>query len=1111
MGLLVSAVALTNCQSTAPLAMHAPLGATALQRISEDTPEPRSDLPAAPPMTLTASDGTGLTLVQLTARAVVEDPLAFTELHLIFENPRDRVIEGNFSITLPPGATVSRFAMKLQDIWQEGEVVEKQAARRAYEDFLHRKQDPALLEQGAGNEFTARVFPIPANGRKELVLSYSQEMGARAGYALPLRGLPEVGNIDVAVTLPGAEGPVQTLKEAKFVPHADFVLDAKYIKRSSGLRSGNLVLARVHPLPESHPDPITSAIVLFDTSGSRALGFEDQISLLRKLVQKLAADAGPKALLLVACFDQATEPIFSGEISAFGDKEIAKIRERDAFGASNLEQALAWAQERARVQGTKRVIVMTDGVTTAGEGEADKLSSAALKLKTAGVERLDAIAVGGIRDEAILRRLVTVGLARDGVVADGALAVNAIVLKLNEATRSGLAVKVEGASWSYPTKLDGVQAGDEVLVYADVPASQPVKISVAGTPVSLELDPIERPLLERAWVQAKIASLVARESVEGRKPETQKEIVGLSVAYRVMSPYTALLVLETEADYARFKIERSALSDVLTVENGRLALLKRNAFPDFKRLDGATKAQRAQRPRSDDGASENANGNAWGDAIGDSFGAGGLGLSGVGEGGGGASEGIGLGSIGTVGHGSGFGNGHGRLGGSRDPRAPMIRQGATRVSGRIPPEVIQRVVRQNFGRFRLCYENALRSNPNLAGRIVVRFTIDKSGSVSKTENGGSDFSDSAFTSCVVRGFSNLSFPQPEDVVTVDFPIIFSPGDGTATSDTIDRTQRPPHPPAPEDPKPANADPYTGKFKSVMDSLARKDSKEALQTASAWHKESPGDVMALVALGEVFESTGDLAHAERTYGSIIDLFSSRADMRRFAGARLERIKDGPALDLAVDTYAKAALQRPDHPEGHRLLAFGLLRKGEFAKAFEAGVAGLKQPYPEERFPGVRRILEEDLGLLGAAWIKSEPARGGEILGKVKAAGGHIEDAPSIRFVLNWETDANDVDFHIYDDKGGHAFFRQKALPSGGDLYADVTTGYGPECFTIRGSKEKRAALYTLQANYYSRGPMGYGMGKLEIIDHDGKGGITFEERPFVAMIDHAFVDLGTVKR
>ncbi len=178
-----------------------------------------------------------------------------------------------------------------------------------------------------------------------------------------------------------------------------------------------------------------------------------------------------------------------------------------------------------------------------------------------------------------------------------------------------------------------------------------------------------------------------------------------------------------------------------------------------------------------------ARGNMWGDTIGDSFGAGGLGLSGVGEGGGGRGEGIGLGNIGTIGHGAGtgtgqgFGNGHGRLGGAHQTRSPSLRQGATQVNGRLPPEVIQRIVRQNFGRFRLCYENGLRQNPNLQGRVAVKFVIDRSGAVSTASDGGSDLPDASVVSCVVRGFGNLSFPQPEGgIVTVVYPVIFSPGD-----------------------------------------------------------------------------------------------------------------------------------------------------------------------------------------------------------------------------------------------------------------------------------------------------------------------------------------------
>ncbi|MEO8875698.1 MAG: AgmX/PglI C-terminal domain-containing protein, partial [Polyangiaceae bacterium] len=178
-----------------------------------------------------------------------------------------------------------------------------------------------------------------------------------------------------------------------------------------------------------------------------------------------------------------------------------------------------------------------------------------------------------------------------------------------------------------------------------------------------------------------------------------------------------------------------------------------------------------------------ARGNMWGDAIGDSFGAGGLGLSGVGEGGGGRGEGIGLGNIGTIGHGSGtgngqgFGNGHGRLGGAHQTKSPSLRQGTTQVNGRLPPEVIQRIVRQNFGRFRLCYENGMRQNPNLQGRVSVKFVIDRSGAVSTSQDGGSDLPDQSVVQCVVRGFQNLSFPQPEGgIVTVVYPIIFTPGE-----------------------------------------------------------------------------------------------------------------------------------------------------------------------------------------------------------------------------------------------------------------------------------------------------------------------------------------------
>lgn len=132
----------------------------------------------------------------------------------------------------------------------------------------------------------------------------------------------------------------------------------------------------------------------------------------------------------------------------------------------------------------------------------------------------------------------------------------------------------------------------------------------------------------------------------------------------------------------------------------------------------------------------------------------------------GPGEGIGLANLGTF----------GRLGSNSGGR-PSVRPGAMSVNGRLPPEVIQRIVRQNFGRFRLCYENGLRSNPKLAGEVVARFTIDRGGNTVSVKDAGSSMPDAAVLQCVLRGFGHLVYPQPDSgIVVVTFPVLFEPSD-----------------------------------------------------------------------------------------------------------------------------------------------------------------------------------------------------------------------------------------------------------------------------------------------------------------------------------------------
>jgi hypothetical protein len=570
----------------------------------------------------------------------------------------------------------------------------------------------------------------------------------------------------------------------------------------------------------------------------------------------------------------------------------------------------------------------------------------------------------------------------------------------------------------WPTSISGVQAGDAVLVYAQLQGGAPFKVSIDGKALAVsdsQLASVERPLLERAWAKARIDSLQAKLAQADGAPEREKlkaEIVDVSTRSRVLSSLTALLVLETEQDYARFKIDRRALADILTVENGQVKRQKRGPETIVAKAPVVPEKPKA-------------------------------------------------------------------------PAKPMMKEKEEKKSASKRDDDESSV---SGGK------DADKSMPMPKPSPAKEVEAEMEESKPSPEPTASQPSPPPPPSPIVAR------PPPANAGAVAPPRTELPSDSAPRADPASPPARPAVPEK-------GPDPYVGKFKDVMNAL-KTDVKKGVALAQGWHEEQPGDLLALVALGEALERSGDQSTAARAYGSIIDLFPARADLRRFAGVRLERLANG--LELAADSFAKAAEQRADHPASHRLLAFSLIRANQPEKAFNAIATGIKQTYPGGRFLGVDRILKEDAGLIAAAWIKAEPARKAEITQKLKELGGITENEPSLRFVLNWETDANDVDFHIYDGKGGHAYYSSKQLPSGGELYADVTTGYGPECFTIRLPKGKRATPYTLQAHYYSIGPMGAGMGKLEIIEHDGQGNLKFEQRPYVVMVNQAYVDLGVVK-
>jgi hypothetical protein len=106
--------------------------------------------------------------------------------------------------------------------------------------------------------------------------------------------------------------------------------------------------------------------------------------------------------------------------------------------------------------------------------------------------------------------------------------------------------------------------------------------------------------------------------------------------------------------------------------------------------------------------------------------------------------------------------------------APSIHGRKPKVTGRLPWEVVQRIVMHNNGdAIRSCYQDGLRTTPGLKGRVAVHFVIDKTGAVKSASDAGSDLADKAVVQCVVHAIAGLSFPEPESgSVDVVYPIVF---------------------------------------------------------------------------------------------------------------------------------------------------------------------------------------------------------------------------------------------------------------------------------------------------------------------------------------------------
>ena len=108
-----------------------------------------------------------LTVKYHRVKVEIINQVAKTSIDQVFINNYSRDIEGVFIFPLPEKAAISEFSMYIGDKKIEGEILDREKARRIYEDIVRKLKDPALLEYVGRNMFRARVYPIPVRGEKK--------------------------------------------------------------------------------------------------------------------------------------------------------------------------------------------------------------------------------------------------------------------------------------------------------------------------------------------------------------------------------------------------------------------------------------------------------------------------------------------------------------------------------------------------------------------------------------------------------------------------------------------------------------------------------------------------------------------------------------------------------------------------------------------------------------------------------------------------------------------------------------------------------------------------------------------------------------------------------
>ena len=567
-----------NGVEAAPQAVHG-LGWTREMRMMLAPPPvpPSQDMGGA----LRSADGSAVfTLRRCHVDVHVEDGMARTTIDQTYFNHLPSRQEGTFYFPLPADASISRLAMYVNGKLMEGGMAEREEARRTFETIKHKMQDPALLEWVDGSTFKMRVFPLEGREEKRIVISYVQKMDTlhgRSTLRVPLgHSLGKTGqwsfltrikegrdaawrslHHDLKAEVEGSDLLLRTDKAADTMQR-DVVLEIATPESTAPRLSSyehegaRYVALRWTPdLPAALPPPSRHWLFLIETSADRdAVLAKTQREVLRGILNQASAD---DTFRIITASTRTTELLPTQPVTAANrDAALLKLAEQTNLGALDLGGAFA-----ALKKDSDRTVIVHLGSATPILGETD--NAKLLSQLPAGCQHAS-IGIGKRWNLPFARAAA----AKTGgwftrINPDESPGWRAFEFMSAMNAARLVDVKLDGADWRLMSET--IAHGGELCAVAKLPmdAKLPQQVRVSGTiggapwlrDLKLDAAPAVAGWLPRAWAKLELDRLAAAGDEKHRA-----EIVALSKSSYVMSPFTSLLVLENDAMYEQYKIDR---------------------------------------------------------------------------------------------------------------------------------------------------------------------------------------------------------------------------------------------------------------------------------------------------------------------------------------------------------------------------------------------------------------------------------------------------------------------------------------------------------------------------------------------------------------------------